>query len=61
MIQRNEDTGKYRAFCDCCAETSDEYDTYRICRHGIAEDGWKTKYNAAENELEHFCPGCRED
>lgn len=61
MIEKNEDTEKYRAFCDCCAETSDEYDTYNECRRRLKDTEWKTKYNKEENELEHFCPRCRED
>lgn len=61
MIQRNEDTGKYRAFCDCCSETSDEYETFNGCRRGLKGSGWKTRYNEEENMMEHFCPGCREE
>lgn len=61
MIQWNEDTGKYRAFCDCCAETSDEYETFNGCRSGLKESGWKTGYDPKENAVVHFCPECRED
>ena len=61
MFERNEETGKIHAICDCCYEASDEYDTLNKLKNGIKEDGWKQHYNKSESTVEHFCPDCRED
>lgn len=31
MIEKNKETNKYHAVCDCCYEYSDEYDTLNDC------------------------------
>ena len=43
MIEKNKETNKYHAVCDCCYEFSDEYDSFKECQHGIKYNGWKMR------------------
>ena len=60
MIEKNKETNKYHAVCDCCYEFSDEYDSFKESQHGIKYKGWKMHYDKDEGEWEHFCPSCKE-
>lgn len=61
MIEKNKETNKYHAVCDCCYEYSDEYDSFNECQHGIKYNGWEQRYDKAVGEWEHFCPSCKEE
>lgn len=60
MIEKNKETNKYHAVCDCCYEYSDEYDSFKECQHGIKYNGWKRHYDKDEGEWEHLCQNCKE-
>lgn len=60
MIEKNKETNKYHAICDCCHEYSDEYGSFKQCQYGIEYEGWKRHYKKKEGECEHFCPNCME-
>lgn len=69
MIEKNKETNKYHAVCDCCYEYSDEYDTLNDCWNTpIDEDGeiifdeWlcpccRTRYEVDYDDYK-FCPNC---
>lgn len=48
MIEKNKETNKYHAICDCCHEYSDEYGSLEKCQHGIKYNGWEAFFDEEE-------------